>query len=86
MVPEVGNSWRPKAKERLQRWGGRRKGGGGRKEETIYEGTPHTLVPQTVADRIKIKLAKVCPLGSFRTLGTFSLDQNKISLYPSFEA
>ena len=38
MVPEVGKSWRPKAKERLQR------GGDGGRKETIYEGTPENII------------------------------------------
>ena len=38
MVPEVGNSWRPKAKKRLQR------GGEGGRKETIYEGTPENII------------------------------------------
>ena len=38
MVPEVGKSWRPKAKERLQR------GGDGGRKETIYERTPENII------------------------------------------
>ena len=38
MAPEVGKSWRPKAKERLQR------GGEGEMKETIYDGTPENII------------------------------------------
>ena len=38
MAPEVGNSWRSKAKERLQR------GGEGEMKETIYDGTPENII------------------------------------------
>ena len=38
MVRELENSWRPKAKERLQR------GGDGGRKETIYEGTPENII------------------------------------------
>ena len=38
MVPEMGNSWRPKAKEKLQR------GGEGGRKEIIYEGTLENVI------------------------------------------
>ena len=37
MVRELGNSWRPKAKERLQRAEGERK-------ETVYEGSSGNII------------------------------------------
>ena len=38
MVRELDNSWRPKAKERLQR------GGDGGRKETVYEGSSRNII------------------------------------------